>query len=230
MARQVRIAGLVRAAEMIRRELAAPITAQQRESLRKRVESNLTSVQRILREERGEITDMPAPSQRAYLFLAGLDWKKLGASNLVATDRLDSPLADNDEPARSGSDTGDRGSSTPQTKMVWPGLNTVLERMMEILGEVVPGDGDLVENLNGSIVRLSRQIELTIQRKSISPIACLPKPTPARLVGVLQPTRQSQKLCSGPAMRESRSRRRRRGIAILSAAVDDSLSTGTRHL
>jgi hypothetical protein len=159
MGRPVRIAGLVRAAEMARRELSAPITAERRELLQKRVESNLMAVQRILREERGEISDLPPPSQRAYLFLAGLDWKKLDASNSVTAAIGESDRNSVHGPART--------ISAPAGKIVWRGLGTVLDRAMEALADEIPDNR--IESFGHSIVRASRQIELTIQRESISP-------------------------------------------------------------
>ncbi|HWE03047.1 MAG TPA: hypothetical protein VG326_11620 [Tepidisphaeraceae bacterium] len=151
MGRQVRIAGLVRAAEMARRELSTPLTAAQRDRLKSHVDRNLQAVQRILREERGQIADMPAPSQRAYLFLAGLNWEKLAASH-AATSANGQPVPT---------------SSAPAEKITWRGLNTVMDRAMEALADDVSDDS--AQGLGASIVRVSRQIELTMQRDAIAP-------------------------------------------------------------
>ncbi|MDB5175036.1 MAG: SprT-like family [Phycisphaerales bacterium] len=145
MARPVRIEGLVRAANAVRRELVGPVTAERRERLKTAVEENLRKVQQILRENRALLEHLPAPSQRAYQFLAGVDWAG------IATAR---PAAGQAPPL-------------PVTSVSWRGLSNLVNRTLDQLAV----DLSLVEltRAREAVARTSRQIELSIDRRKIPP-------------------------------------------------------------
>jgi hypothetical protein len=137
----VRISGLVRIADGVRRQLAAPMTAAQRDILRAQVQQHLADVHGILNRSHARVGDLPAPSQRAYRFLAGVDWTRADTSR--------DPAAD---------------SAPKSTTLAWRNLTSFLERAMDRLAGDLP-DGELRE-LGESITRTSRQIELTITRSA----------------------------------------------------------------
>lgn len=149
MAGPVRIAGLVRAAEVVRRELGSPLTVERRERLRKQVSDNLQQVQQILRNRAAQVGDLPAPSQRAYRFLAALEW-----ANVPAAAPPEAQAAPAEVPA------------TPKTMLSWRGLNAFIDRMLGRLATA--GEAEL-PSIGDAISRTSRQIELTIQRRSVPP-------------------------------------------------------------
>jgi hypothetical protein len=70
----LRIGGLVRMANRARRELAQPLSAQQRAHLQGMVTEALAQVDRILAQHGAQLQDLPAPTRRAYAFLASLDF------------------------------------------------------------------------------------------------------------------------------------------------------------
>ena len=143
MAGPVRIAGLVRVADVVRRELGAPITAERRERLRQQVSDNLQQVQQILRRSAAQIGDLPAPSQRAYQFLAAVEWSKVAAAEPAAV------------------------PAPPRTILSWRGLSALIERMLHRLATA--GSEAELPSIGDAIARQSRQIELTIQRRAVPP-------------------------------------------------------------
>ncbi|MDB5358152.1 MAG: SprT-like family [Phycisphaerales bacterium] len=145
MARPVRIEGLVRAANAVRRELVGPVTADRRERLKTAVEENLRKVQEILRANRARLEHLPAPSQRAYRFLAGVDWAEVETSR---------PVAGQTPPP-------------PVTSVSWRGLSNFVNRTLDQLA----ADLTAVERTHivAAIARTSRQIEMSIDRRKIPP-------------------------------------------------------------
>jgi hypothetical protein len=72
----LRIRGLVRLANCVRREFSHTVSVGQREQLRKLVSDSLRQVDRILGQHATRLNDLPAPTRRAYQFLAGLNFDK----------------------------------------------------------------------------------------------------------------------------------------------------------
>ena len=145
MAKRVRIMGLVRVAEGVRRELSGPLTARRRERLREQVGNNLRQVREILERNRAGVDHLPAPSRRAFQFLADLDWTKLPA----------------------GASGGSAAYSKPQTTLAWRGLSGFIDRALDRLAlDQTPAE---LTSLGQSILRMSRQIELTIRQKNVPP-------------------------------------------------------------
>jgi hypothetical protein len=134
---------LVRVADVVRRELGAPITAERRERLRQQVSDNLEQVQQILRDRAAQVGDLPPPSQRAYHFLASLEWSRVATA----------------EPAAA--------PEAPRAMLSWRGLGAFMERTMGRLAAA--NDERELPSIVDTISRTSRQIELTIQRRNVSP-------------------------------------------------------------
>lgn len=71
--RKLRIVGVVRLADRIRRELAGPVSTAHRERLGRLRSVSLLQIERILREHGAVPESLPSPTRRAYEFLRGLD-------------------------------------------------------------------------------------------------------------------------------------------------------------
>jgi hypothetical protein len=69
----LRIRGLVRVAERVRRDLARPTSAEERGQLRRVVANALEQVREILAGHGAVLNDLPAPTRSAYQFLAQLN-------------------------------------------------------------------------------------------------------------------------------------------------------------
>lgn len=73
----VRMRGLVRTMNQVRAQLAAGIPAEEAEDFRRQVRQARADVERICRAHGQRPEDLPAPSRRAYRFLADLDLRHL---------------------------------------------------------------------------------------------------------------------------------------------------------
>ncbi len=71
--RRLRIRGLVKLADQVRRELAAPISAEALDRVRGRVGEAVEYIQTLLDDEGLTPDAMPAPTRKAFLFLKDLD-------------------------------------------------------------------------------------------------------------------------------------------------------------
>lgn len=69
----LRIQGVVRLADGLRRELSRPITAGRKDQLRQSVADALRQIEDILTRHAATIHSLPAPTRRAYDFLVSLD-------------------------------------------------------------------------------------------------------------------------------------------------------------
>lgn len=83
--RKVYIRGLVRTANTVRRELARPISTSHKEELRRWVVNSLDQVGRILASHGARVESLPAPTQRAYRFLAGLNFDAVVSAETAET-------------------------------------------------------------------------------------------------------------------------------------------------
>lgn len=142
VAKRLRILGLVRLADGVRRELALPLSAQQRDRLAARVAQSLARVEQIVGEAGSRIDRLPAPSRRAIQFLRSIEWDKV-------------PVAADGAPA--GHDR----------RVSWPGLPAFVERATDRLAEA--SGPEQVEAVRRSIETMSRQIEGAIERRKLSP-------------------------------------------------------------
>jgi hypothetical protein len=71
------IKGLVRIANAVRRDMSGPLSADRRKKLRRFVEESLRQVDAILASHGVSLEDLPAPTRRAYQFLAGLNFDEI---------------------------------------------------------------------------------------------------------------------------------------------------------
>ncbi|MBN1812560.1 MAG: hypothetical protein JXA14_12045 [Anaerolineae bacterium] len=69
----MRITGLVRAARIVREQLAAGIPPEHAGDFRQRVHHTVEQVDAICREHNVKLQDLPTPSYQAYRYLASLD-------------------------------------------------------------------------------------------------------------------------------------------------------------
>ncbi len=69
----LRIQGVVRLADGVRRELSRPITAARKDQLRRSVTHALSRIDEILADHTTQIHVLPEPTRRAYEFLKNLD-------------------------------------------------------------------------------------------------------------------------------------------------------------
>ena len=140
---RLRITGLIRLSEAVRRELAGPLSAAQRDKIKLRVAQSLQQIEQIARDARTSLDRLPAPSRRAVEFLKSIEWEKLPVGDVSASNfqRL--------------------------RHISWPGLGLFVERTMERLASA-SSDAD-VESIRQAIERASRQMEGTIARQKLSP-------------------------------------------------------------
>ncbi len=71
--RKLYIRGLVKTANDVRRDLSRPLSVDHREKLRRSVDESLRQVDGILASHGARLECLPAPTRRAYQFLANLD-------------------------------------------------------------------------------------------------------------------------------------------------------------
>ncbi|HSU67137.1 MAG TPA: hypothetical protein VLJ39_09710 [Tepidisphaeraceae bacterium] len=143
MGNTLRITGLVRLADGVRRELAGPLSAVQRDRLRARVADSLRRVEEIARENGTRVDSLPEPSRRAIDFLKAIDWEKVPVSE-------ESSIATHEH-----------------RRVSWPGLSRFVERAMDELSQ--PLSGEQLEAIRQSLERMSRQMEGTIARQKFGP-------------------------------------------------------------
>ena len=140
----LRISGLIKFADTVRRELPASPGSEHRERLRNRVAAFVQQVDEILRDNRATIRHVPPPSQRAYQFLTSIDW-----SNAPVT--------------QAGVTTPDES----RTIVAWRGMSTFVDRSLNRLA--IDLSEPELKSVGEMIARTSRQIELTIERDNVSP-------------------------------------------------------------
>lgn len=83
----LRIQGIVRFAERLRRELARPVSLRRKAELREETARVLRQIHEIADASGKPIESLPSPSRRAYAFLVGLDWDAVVAAAASASGR-----------------------------------------------------------------------------------------------------------------------------------------------
>ncbi|HET6247445.1 MAG TPA: hypothetical protein VFE47_07110 [Tepidisphaeraceae bacterium] len=149
MNQSVRISGLVRIANVVRRELSGTMSMEQRDRLRGQTQRNLATVEQILRDRGATVQNLPPPSQRAYRFLSGINWTQTGA-------------AVQDDSAVRGEPVAAAPSHRP-SMISWRRSSSLMELALDELAR-----DPAVPQVN-LIEAMSRQMELTIQRQNITP-------------------------------------------------------------
>jgi hypothetical protein len=139
---KIRIQGLVRTASGVRQALAGPVSPARLEQLKRNVRAAIQTVDQILTENGANTTALPAPSRRAYEFLASLDFDSI-------------------QPDRA---TG--GHKTEQDTITIRGLNKLVESILDCLARADrSGFDDVYHRIHTS----NRQIEQDLVANSIEP-------------------------------------------------------------
>jgi hypothetical protein len=129
---KIYINGLVKVADTVRRSLAVPRSSEQEAKLRKLVADSLAQVNDILVANGATAKQLPAPSRRAYDFLASVDLDR-------------TPTAPHDEHAPSS-----HGAVT------MPGLTSIWEQVLHTLAR--PLDNAHADSLRESIITTSENL------------------------------------------------------------------------
>jgi hypothetical protein len=140
---RIRITGLVRLADRLRRDLAHPLSREWREQWRELVSSTMGDVQEILAGHGATLQDLPAPSQRAYQFLSGVAWEKVAVAESA------------------------EAAPAVAARLSYSGLSGFVERAMNHLaGAASQAERD---GVYASIAGMSRRIEFDLEREGIRP-------------------------------------------------------------
>lgn len=143
MKQVVRINGLVRLADTVRRELGRGVTPKRRTELRETVTRSIAQIDDVLKARRARVNHLAAPSRRAYAFLAGIRWDEV----------------------RSAETDGETTGASPG--MRWRGLTRFVDRITARLA-TSPDPAEVAE-IARAIEQTSRRIERTIERERIAP-------------------------------------------------------------
>lgn len=143
MAQVVRIKGLVRLADHVRREIGRGVSAGQRQQLQATVNRAVGQVDAILRERKARASRLAAPSRRAYAFLKAIRWEAVSEPETGAAER----------------------PADPSVRL--PGLGALMERLMRRLDKATD-ERELAE-LSRAVEQSSRRTERTVAREGIAP-------------------------------------------------------------
>lgn len=141
--KKVRIHGLVKLANHVRREISQPISPERLAQLRENTSRSIETVNRTLNDVGVHLDALPAPSRKAYEFLAGVDF------NSVNTNETSSSL------------------DFAQNSVSFPGLKSYLNRLLDQIAQS-PEDSQL-RHIYNSIQKSSGNIEGQIRAKNIKP-------------------------------------------------------------
>lgn len=152
---RLRISGIVSIANQIRHALSVPLSMDQRQALAARVEQSLAQINAILADHGARAQDLPAPSQRAYEFLRGLDIRNL-------------PL--------SPESADGNGHALTGASVRFPGLRTFLTRVLDdIAASMVQGRFNLQATLQ-VIRNTADRLNHLVAREKIAPEHLRPEP------------------------------------------------------
>ncbi len=141
--KRVRAKGIVKLANRVRQELAGPVTHDRLSQLRESVDASLQTINRVLVEAEVGIDAMPAPSQRAYQFLKGIDFDSINTQEAAAFNGL------------------------PPGSVSFPGLRSYLDA---ILDDLASGLGQSkLRQVQDSICESSENIEQQVRADDIRP-------------------------------------------------------------
>ena len=140
----IRIQGLVKLAEHVRREIGRGIGGERKTRLQEHVADSIGRIDQILREKRMPEGSLASPSRRAYRFLKDIRWDQVQEAASSDTDKPAGPVA-----------------------LRWTGLARFAERMMGRLSQT-PGEKELAE-IGQAIIRMSRQIEQSLEQAGAGP-------------------------------------------------------------
>lgn len=140
--RKLKIHGLVKNADLIRRELSSPLGEERKERVRRRAERLVREVDAILAQHDAQVAHLPAPTRRAYEFLRNLDVDTTQAASAV-------------DPTPSGHGT----VTLTGLKAYWDGI---LDQLAQPIG------AEAAEIVFNSIASSSKSIEQFIQAKQLT--------------------------------------------------------------
>lgn len=144
MSKQViRITGLVRLADHVRREIGRGLPPRDRQSLQSAVHRAVDQVEGILRDRRARATSLATPSRRAYQFLKTVAWDEV--------------------PERQAETLPALSAATFRL----PGLGALMDRLTRRLATAT--DGPELAEIARAIEQASRRAERSIARQKISP-------------------------------------------------------------
>ena len=86
--KKIRITGIVKLANCVRQELAGPVSEDRLLQVQDNVGRSLQAINRLLAEAGGSICALPAPSQKAYQFLEGVNFKSITTQESAASNGL----------------------------------------------------------------------------------------------------------------------------------------------
>jgi hypothetical protein len=141
----VRITGLVKLADHVRREIGRGLPPGDRQSLRTAVGRAVEQVDAILRDRRARPTNLATPSRRAYQFLKGVNWESVPERQADA--------------AGAGEGEGER--------FRLPGLGALMDRLTGRLATAT--DAAELTEIARAIEQASRRSEHSIARQKLSP-------------------------------------------------------------
>ena len=78
---KIRITGIVRLANRVRREISVPISVERLQRLQETVNHSLQTIDKLLAKAGTTADTLPAPSRKAYQFLATLDFKSIATED-----------------------------------------------------------------------------------------------------------------------------------------------------
>ncbi|KKL53791.1 hypothetical protein LCGC14_2271880 [marine sediment metagenome] len=140
---KVRIRGMVRLADRVRRELAGPISPSGLAGLRRIVEEALREVAGILAAEGARVSSLPGPSRTACRFLAGIDFDAVSTSE--------------DAPSAAG----------PRDSVRFRGIRRKLTDLLERLARPCPPE--TARAIMDDIRAASGELERAIQADGVTP-------------------------------------------------------------
>lgn len=141
--KRIRVSGIVKLAQQVRRELSGEISPEQLAQLRRFVREHLASLDRSLAEKGLTIDAAPAPSRQAYRYLASVDF------DAVATTQ-----------------SQQRRRYRPGT-VIFRGLSRYLEGILDEVA--LAGDAEALAKAFDSICSSSRHVEADIAASDIRP-------------------------------------------------------------
>lgn len=140
---RLRVTGLVRTADRLRRDLGHAMPPRKRDEWRALVTAMLAKIDEELALARSSVKDLPAPSQRAYHFLSTLDWGK------VATDE------------------GAAGLAPASAQVRFNGLGAFVDRAA---GQLAKADTpEKLVQIHASLAKASRRVEFSIAQAGAHP-------------------------------------------------------------
>lgn len=157
----IKITGIVATANRMRRALSRPITPVERDRLAADVARFLGDVESLLRAHGTTVNHLPAPSQRAYRYLAQLDFR-----NVSVIEQSDAP-----ELSR---------APLPES-FAFPGLRPFLDRLLDNVAQSVHSGQDRTAATLKVIRETAMRLDHSLDRDGVQPESL--KPEARELVG-----------------------------------------------